>query len=129
MLGDPERGIVGIAKIDEGGVTTLIPPIPEDTGLRTNNITYYVVNATCEIRVNVGEDEREIIKKLLAETGNDMFRIFVYTVEELDEHLIELMAKQKPDQNRGFTEAISIAAWTLFHFYRTHRDRIIAASQ
>lgn len=129
LLGDPERGIDGIADLDEDtGIVTIVPPVWEDTGLRTNKISYFIVHTTCDIPEVEGQSEHQTLRRLLTEVGNDMYRVFVHTVEEIDTHLIELMAKRNPNQNRGFIEAISIAAWTAFHFYRTHRDRIAAAS-
>lgn len=127
LLGDNQRGIKGIAEKDVK-IVTLLPSIAEDTGLRTNDITYYICYATCEIPSIEGQDERKTLRNLLTEVGNDIYRVFVYTVEELDNHLVELMVKQNPSSNRGFIEAISISAWTAFFFYREKVLRTIESA-
>lgn len=126
LLGDKEKGIEGIARLaSDNPVENILERLPEDTGMRTNVIDTYLVRVTSEIEVDKGRTFQEALQKRLRDTSlTPEYIPWVFSIAELDRELIKLMARKSLKSNRGLTDALSVAAWTAYYFWRSNLSEI-----
>lgn len=131
LLGDPDERIEGVGKLAQtNAIIPLLQNVPEDPGLRTNSISYYLINVDCKIPQQPDKSEKEALQAMLRQqSGNSMYKAWVFTIEELETARLELMALGNTDTNPGLVEAISLAIWDAFFFYRSNIEKIKALQQ
>lgn len=123
LLGDATKGIKGVSHLDPvEPIVTLLRGVPEDTSLRTNLTSYYLVRTVCDIKSKPDQTLQAALQEQLREnSGDNMYKACVFTIEELDDNLTKLISQQNTDTNSGLIDAHSISVWTAFYFYRKNK--------
>lgn len=113
LLGDSSREIKGIAKLSDQKPITKLYEAPEDTGLRSNNKSIYLVNIETDEPVASASELQQLLRK---SKSDSLCRPFVFTIKNLDHELLTMMTTG--EQTKGLSDCQSIEGWLAFYFYR-----------
>ena len=113
LLGDSTQGIKGVAKLNDNKPIIKLYEAPEDTGLRSNNKSIYLVDVKTDEPVTSAQE----LQKMLRENKSDsLHKPFVFTIEDLDHQLLTTMTTG--ESIKGLSDCQSIESWLAFYFYR-----------
>lgn len=114
LLGDSNQGTKGVAKLSDHKPITRLYEAPEDTGLRSNNKSIHLVNIETDEPIASAQELQQLLRK--NKVVNSLCKPFVFTIEDLDHHLFNMMTTG--ESTKGLSDCQSIEGWLAFYFHR-----------